>query len=306
MDRDMDLATGVGDPLSIRLFPLAQIKVSSSPRTSPLRSSSPSANVHAPIPPTTAYVHTNSKQFGIPCVAAASRMNAPVHIDVGGTIYTSSLETLTKYPDSKLANMFNGCIPIVLDSLKQHYFIDRDGEMFKHILNYVRNSKLLIADNFNELELLLEEAKYFEIQPMVKQIEKLKNHREKVDGVFSITQQIGGFNYGKTIAKNFQVIALHISPDLGERILLSADRTILEEIFPECNKVAVDIRTSAAWNQHESLQVIRFPLNGFCKLNSIQVLSRLTNAGFDIKASTGGGVESQQFSEFLLVRDVKS
>lgn len=33
---------------------------------------------------------------GIPCVAAASRYTAPVHIDVGGTIYTSSLETLTK------------------------------------------------------------------------------------------------------------------------------------------------------------------------------------------------------------------
>lgn len=36
------------------------------------------------------------KVSGIPCVAAASRYTAPVHIDVGGTIYTSSLETLTK------------------------------------------------------------------------------------------------------------------------------------------------------------------------------------------------------------------
>lgn len=36
------------------------------------------------------------KISGIPCVAAASRYTAPVHIDVGGTIYTSSLETLTK------------------------------------------------------------------------------------------------------------------------------------------------------------------------------------------------------------------
>lgn len=38
----------------------------------------------------------NHKISGIPCVAAASRYTAPVHIDVGGTIYTSSLETLTK------------------------------------------------------------------------------------------------------------------------------------------------------------------------------------------------------------------
>lgn len=34
-------------------------------------------------------------QHGIPVVATTSRFNAPVHIDVGGTIYTSSLETLT-------------------------------------------------------------------------------------------------------------------------------------------------------------------------------------------------------------------
>lgn len=49
------------------------------------------------------YLHTaghkqqqQQSMSGIPCVAAASRYTAPVHIDVGGTIYTSSLETLTK------------------------------------------------------------------------------------------------------------------------------------------------------------------------------------------------------------------
>lgn len=68
-----------------------------------------------------------------------------------------------RYPDSRLAKLFNGCIPIVLDSLKQHYFIDRDGGMFRHILNFMRNSKLLVADDFPDLELLLEEAKYFDI-----------------------------------------------------------------------------------------------------------------------------------------------
>lgn len=52
------------------------------------RESSPSG-----ISPSANYNH---KISGIPCVAAASRYTAPVHIDVGGAIYTSSLETLTK------------------------------------------------------------------------------------------------------------------------------------------------------------------------------------------------------------------
>lgn len=69
----------------------------------------------------------------------------------------------SRYPESRLAKLFNGTIPIVLDSLKQHYFIDRDGIMFRHILNFMRNSKLLISEDFRDLDLLLEEARFFEI-----------------------------------------------------------------------------------------------------------------------------------------------
>lgn len=59
--------------------------------------------------------------------------------------------------------MFNGQIAIVLDSLKQHYFIDRDGRMFRHVLNFVRNARLLLPDDFADIDLLLEEAKFYEI-----------------------------------------------------------------------------------------------------------------------------------------------
>lgn len=38
---------------------------------------------------------------GIPTAAQLTKSNAPVHIDVGGHMYTSSLATLTKYPESR-------------------------------------------------------------------------------------------------------------------------------------------------------------------------------------------------------------
>ena len=38
---------------------------------------------------------------GIPSAAQLTKANAPVHIDVGGHMYTSSLATLTKYPESR-------------------------------------------------------------------------------------------------------------------------------------------------------------------------------------------------------------
>lgn len=100
----------------------------------------------------------------------------------------------------------------------------------------------------------------------------------------------------------YDVVALHISPDLGERIMLSSDRSLVDELFPETTQAVLESRSGVSWNQLDGRQVIRFPLNGYCKLNSVQVLSRLLNAGFSVEASTGGGVEGQQFSEYLLVR----
>ncbi|XP_044733976.1 BTB/POZ domain-containing protein KCTD1 [Chrysoperla carnea] len=328
------------------MFPSGKMRLlspSSSPATSPTMSNSSS-----PTPPAVNYNH---KITGIPCVAAASRYTAPVHIDVGGTIYTSSLETLTKYPDSRLAKLFNGSIPIVLDSLKQHYFIDRDGGMFRHILNFMRNSRLLIPDNFSDIDLLLEEAKYFDIAPMIRQLEQLKKDRLKngltnnnnpssisnnsnsgpvstlpVRGgvvntcVPNSSNLIGGNHHitsssrlesSPIITSNpnvnsetYECIALHISPDLGERIMLSGERTVLDEVFPETNQAIMDARSGVAWNQHDTRHVIRFPLNGYCKLNSVQAITRLLNANFHVVASNGGGVEGQQFSEYLFVRKV--
>ena len=49
----------------------------------------------SPLPTSTAQQQL-SKISGVPCSATPTRYTAPVHIDVGGTIYTSSLETLTK------------------------------------------------------------------------------------------------------------------------------------------------------------------------------------------------------------------
>jgi hypothetical protein len=41
----------------------------------------------------------------------------------------------------------------------------------------------------------------------------------------------------------------------------------------------------------------RFPLNGYCKVTTPQVLSRLLSASFTLQTSNGGGVDGQQFSE---------
>ncbi|KAL0613502.1 BTB/POZ domain-containing protein KCTD1 [Plecturocebus cupreus] len=69
----------------------------------------------------------------------------------------------------RIGRLFDGTEPIVLDSLKQHYFIDRDGQMFRYILNFLRTSKLLIPDDFkNNVNL------YF---PLLKRTQAARNHK---------------------------------------------------------------------------------------------------------------------------------
>lgn len=139
---------------------------------------------------------------------------------------------------------------------------------------------------------------------MVRQIEQMKKDKKR-NGVIcppSPNKLKLQLNQSSNCNDVYEVVALHISPDLGERILMSTERSVLDEVFPETNQAILDARSGVAWNQFDGRQVIRFPLNGYCKLNSIQVLTRLLNAGFTVEASTGGGVESQQFSEYLLIR----
>jgi len=248
---------------------------------------------------------------GIPVVATASRFTAPVHIDVGGKIYTSSLDTLTKFPDSRLSKMFCGGIPIVLDTLKQHYFIDRDGGMFRHILNFMRTGRPILPENFQHVDLLLEEAKYFELPELVLYLESLqrKYHQQNSNGFSShpkIAPQTTPSHGAVTKLDpggSWEVVAVNICPEMGERIMISGCRETLEELFPEIAHTLQDARHSLAWNSFTKY-VIRFPLNGYCKVTTMQVIATLLNSNFELKTSNGGGVEGQQFSEYLFLRSV--
>lgn len=90
-------------------------------------------------------------------MSAAEENNAIIELNVGGHIYTSTTSTLIKKrPTSKLALLvtthlrrqktrINGAVgldddkllPIIQDS-QNRLFIDRDGAMFRYILDYLR------------------------------------------------------------------------------------------------------------------------------------------------------------------------
>eukprot|EP01133_Synstelium_polycarpum_P010215 gene10215-11901_t len=61
-----------------------------------------------------------------------------VLLNVGGYKYTTTKQTLRSYADSYLGVMFSGRFPLQKDK-KGRVFIDRDGDLFKYILSFLRS-----------------------------------------------------------------------------------------------------------------------------------------------------------------------
>ncbi|MGH0183979.1 UNVERIFIED_CONTAM: hypothetical protein FKN15_013808 [Acipenser sinensis] len=93
-------------------------------------------------------------------------MSELVTLNVGGKLYTTSLTTLTRYPDSMLGAMFSGTMPTKKDS-HGNCFIDRDGKIFRHVLNFLRTSNLDLPDDYKEMKLLKREADFYQVQPLL-------------------------------------------------------------------------------------------------------------------------------------------
>ena len=93
---------------------------------------------------------------------AAMEAAAPpiVHLNVGGTEFSTSHETLTSQcPGSFLHSMFSGDWARQCDA-RGRVFIDRDGTRFRHVLNFLRSGCLHATDEAFCHE-LLEEADFF-------------------------------------------------------------------------------------------------------------------------------------------------
>ncbi|KAJ6668550.1 hypothetical protein lerEdw1_012032 [Lerista edwardsae] len=92
-------------------------------------------------------------------------------MNVGGQVYVTKHSTLLSVPDSTLAHMFsprrNATRELPRDS-RARFFIDRDGFLFRYVLDYLRDKQLALPEHFPEKERLLHEAEYFQLADLVK------------------------------------------------------------------------------------------------------------------------------------------
>ncbi|XP_028275160.1 BTB/POZ domain-containing protein KCTD14 [Parambassis ranga] len=90
-----------------------------------------------------------------------------VQLNVGGRLFSTTLSTLRKHPDSKLAELFTGQPKLYTDA-RGGYFIDRDAAHFGAVLEFLR-SEQLPADHIQEV---YKEAVYYNIKPLMKRLEE--------------------------------------------------------------------------------------------------------------------------------------
>eukprot|EP00397_Hematodinium_sp_SG-2012_P052889 GEMP01062817.1.p1 GENE.GEMP01062817.1~~GEMP01062817.1.p1 ORF type:complete len:239 (+),score=47.23 GEMP01062817.1:130-846(+) len=96
--------------------------------------------------------------------------NKVASLNVGGVRYDVAISTLMKYPNSMLAALVSdrwhgtdgNALHDVDDSDKEPLFIDRDGQRFQHILDFLRDGKCWLPFT-TPLEALLSDANFFSI-----------------------------------------------------------------------------------------------------------------------------------------------
>ena len=119
-------------------------------------------------------------------------MSNVIKLDVGGVLYKTTKDTLTKYQDSMLAFMFSGRHPLQPDENGYH-FIDRDGKIFEYILKFLRDDNINLDDvPKNIIKNIMDEAEYYNIQPLLTFLEKEKHisREEDIYGAEYVLQKI--------------------------------------------------------------------------------------------------------------------
>ncbi|XP_034545044.1 BTB/POZ domain-containing protein KCTD16-like [Notolabrus celidotus] len=94
-----------------------------------------------------------------------------VELNVGGQVYYTRVGTLTSFPNSLLGKLFSnkkGSSNDLSRDLRGRYFIDRDGFLFRYVLDYLRDKQVVLPDHFPERGRLKREAEYFQLPDLVK------------------------------------------------------------------------------------------------------------------------------------------
>ncbi|XP_012265855.1 BTB/POZ domain-containing protein KCTD16 [Athalia rosae] len=233
----------------------------------------------------------------VPCV---------VELNVGGVFYTTALSTLTTESESHLAGIFTGQTPVEKDA-KGKYFLDRDGVLFRYVLDFLRNKSLVLPEGFRERERLRQEAKFYGLPGLEKVILERSDSvipGKRSPGYITVGYR-GSFAFGRDGLADVKFRKL-------SRILVCGRVALCRDVFGETLNESRD-------PDHGMSD--RYTSRFFLKHNFIeQAFDMLQEQGFKLAGSCGSGtaggsaeqlkpgVDSEEnrwnhYNEFVFVRE---
>eukprot|EP00064_Thunnus_orientalis_P015371 superscaffoldBa00002838_g15423 len=88
-----------------------------------------------------------------------------VKLNVGGSLHYTTVQTLSK-EDSLLHSICNGGTEVTIDS-EGWVVLDRCGRHFSLVLNFLRDGSVPLPEDHKELDEVLKEAQYYQVQGLV-------------------------------------------------------------------------------------------------------------------------------------------
>lgn len=97
-----------------------------------------------------------------------------VKLNVGGSLYTTTTSTLAK-SNSRAFDRVSNDVRVQAPYCDLIPFFDRDGPTFRHVLNFLRNDRLMLPGDFHDYDLLENEARFYKIENLVKCVREARS-----------------------------------------------------------------------------------------------------------------------------------
>lgn len=94
--------------------------------------------------------------------------NSIVELNVGGVVYTTTSTTLKGGDET---SVLKTSLDNFLRDSSNRVFIDRDGALFRYVLDYLRTRTLILPENFAERRRLKAEADYYKLPALAKLVD---------------------------------------------------------------------------------------------------------------------------------------
>ncbi|XP_073495689.1 BTB/POZ domain-containing protein KCTD12-like [Phyllobates terribilis] len=233
-----------------------------------------------------------------------------IELNVGGQVYITHHLTLVTIPGSRLWEMFSQkTVQALARDSKGRFFLDRDGFLFRYVLDYLRDQQLVLPDHFPEKMRLQREAEYFKLPELVKILinnqnsisnKTFQNGSEEQSSDIEVARNLAFVHELAAIAGNqstlpdlqrsgFITIGYCGSYTLGEtdskfrrvaRIMVCGKTSLAKEVFGETLNESRD----------PDLPLERYTSRYYLKCDFLeQVFDRLADAGFHMVACNSTG-----------------